>query len=193
VGVNRPVTRAALEALEDHFVEALVAPDFEPEALRRLRGGDSSRPRALRWTGDWNWLPGEAVRGFGDGYLCQTSDEERTCLEQMWRLCRWVTSNAAVVGTRDVALGVGAGQQSRVDAVELALRKAEAFHDPLPEPLVLASDGFFPFADNVEVAAEHGVGALVAPGGSVRDEEVIEAADERGVALMFTESRIFYH
>lgn len=212
VGVNRAVDTAVLDALEDHFVEALVAPAFEEEALERLRASDDVRPRALRWDGDWDWLPREAVRGFGDGYLCRSTGGAfvnenawrivsevspapgtRKALEQMWRLCRWVTSNAAVVGTLDAALGVGAGQQSRVDAVQLALDKAEAFHAPLPEPLVLASDGFFPFPDNVEIAAEHGVDALVAPGGSVRDEEVIEAANRLGVALIFTESRIFYH
>ncbi len=211
VGVNRPVDGVVLDALEDRFVEALVAPAFEEAALDRLRGSGDERPRALRWDGEWDWLPPQVVRAFGDGYLCQgtpdpSSEEDREvvsertpeaparqALNQMWRLCRWVTSNAAVVGTRGRALGVGAGQQSRVDAVQLALEKAEAFHAPLPDPLILASDGFFPFPDNVEIAAEHGVDALVAPGGSVRDEEVIEAANRLGVALIFTESRIFYH
>ncbi|MFB6346536.1 MAG: phosphoribosylglycinamide formyltransferase, partial [bacterium] len=111
-------------------------------------------------------------------------------MRQAWRLCRWVTSNAAVIGTVDQALGVGAGQQSRVDAVDVAVRKVNEFHDDAGAPIVMASDGFFPFPDNIERAHEAGVDAIVSPGGSVRDDEVLA---ERDIAMVFTHTRAFYH
>ena len=119
------------------------------------------------------------------------SDAERAGLDFAWRVVRQVRSNAIVITAGEVTAGIGAGQTSRVGSVELAARQAaSARHDG---PLVLASDAFFPFADGIERAAEAGVTAVVQPGGSVRDAEVIEACDRHGIAMLLTERRHFKH
>lgn len=209
IGINRTVTVDVLDALEEYFVAGLVAPDYDDEARVRL---EEEGTRALRWTGDWNAAPETFVRGIEGGYLLQdnppslsepdrwdvvgdapVTDAEHEALRELWRIGRWVNSNAAVLGTSDRLYGVGAGQQSRVDAVRLAVDKYREFHEGAGDPLVLASDGFFPFPDNVEVAAEVGVDAIATPGGSKRDDEVLAAADEHDVGMVFTGTRAFYH
>jgi phosphoribosylaminoimidazolecarboxamide formyltransferase/IMP cyclohydrolase len=117
------------------------------------------------------------------------TDAERAALAFAWRVDKHVKSNAIVVGTTGRTYGVGAGQMSRVDAVRLALSKATGNHPPF----VLASDAFFPFRDNVDVAAAGGITALIQPGGSRRDDEVIAAADEHGLAMILTGKRHFKH
>ncbi len=210
VGLNCPLTLEALEQMGEYFLEAVVAPAVNSEVVERVRSEDLFR--LVRWPGGLEKTGSCRCESFFDQGLCQTvetpeeiftgwravserspaSDEEKA-LRQMWQLDRWVTSNSAVVGTVNRALGVGAGQQSRVDAVRLAVDKLKEHHSCEIFPLVLASDGFFPFPDNVEVAAEAGVDALVAPAGSIRDEEVITAANELNVSLVFTDRRIFSH
>ena len=111
----------------------------------------------------------------------------------MWRLCRWVTSNAVVIGTTDQVLAVGAGQQSRVDAVKVAVDKLNEHHPEFAGELFMASDGFFPFPDNIEFAGDAGVSAIISPGGSVKDEEVIDAANDHGITMVFTGQRVFDH
>lgn len=210
IGVNQSVTVEHLEALEGYFVEGLVAPDFTEDAIDRIR--EEGSPRSLRWKGDWDARVGSFVRNVKGGYLLQdnprsleepdiwrvagevhVTEGENRALRQMWRLGRWVNSNAAVLGTTDQVFGVGAGQQSRVDAVRLAVDKYREFHGGHGDPLVLASDGFFPFPDNVEVAAEIGVDAIVTPGGSKKDDEVLAAANEHDIGMIFTDTRAFYH
>jgi phosphoribosylaminoimidazolecarboxamide formyltransferase/IMP cyclohydrolase len=117
------------------------------------------------------------------------TDEERAALRFAWRVAKHVKSNAVVFARADRTAGIGAGQMSRVDAVEVARRKAGASL----AGTVLASDAFFPFPDGLIVAAEAGATAVIQPGGSVRDEEVIAAANERGVAMVFTGARHFRH
>jgi phosphoribosylaminoimidazolecarboxamide formyltransferase/IMP cyclohydrolase len=117
---------------------------------------------------------------------------ERAALEFAWQVAAAARSNAIAIVHGTHLIGLGAGQTSRVDAVDVALMKAKrAGHEV--QGAALASDGFFPFADNVEHAAAAGVRAIVQPGGSMRDAEVIEAADRLGVAMMFTERRTFLH
>lgn len=211
VGINRPVTPSMAEVMEEYYVSVLVAPGFESEAIERIQ--DAGSTRLVKWTGTWDEAPREEFRSFLPGsYLhkiypesgfspenwetvteCEPSSDELKALKQMWRISARVSSNAAVLGTVDRVTGVGAGQQSRVDAVEIAVRKHDKYHGSVEGPLVLASDGFFPFADNVELASKAGVDAIVAPGGSVRDDEVINAADKFNMAMVFTGRRVFRH
>ncbi|MFL6934501.1 MAG: bifunctional phosphoribosylaminoimidazolecarboxamide formyltransferase/IMP cyclohydrolase, partial [Xanthobacteraceae bacterium] len=116
-----------------------------------------------------------------------------------WKVAKYVKSNAIVFCAGGMTLGVGAGQMSRVDAARIAARKAEdaakevGLSEPLTKGSVVASDAFFPFADGLLVAIEAGATAVIQPGGSMRDDEVIKAADEHGIAMMFTGTRHFRH
>ena len=150
------------------------------DALRRVHGGflvqeaDSITPRSGVWRVVTKVPP---------------TEEQWRDLELAWRICARVTSNAIVFVAAGQAVGVGAGQQSRVDAVEIAARKAHG----RARGGACASDAFFPFRDGLDAAASAGVAAVIQPGGSVRDDEVIAAADEQGVALVFTGERHFRH
>ena len=209
-GLNRVLSADAVSELGDLFVEGLVFPDAEPAALEALR--HRKRVRILRLPGLGREQAGACeVRSVAGGYLVQEpdrlsfdrtecrvvstrapSEEEWRGLEFAWRVTKHVRSNAIVLARGEETVGIGAGQMSRVDSVRLACRKAaQAGHDA--RGAVLASDGFFPFGDNVEEAAAAGVTALIEPGGSVRDEEVIAAADRLGVALVFAGRRHFRH
>lgn len=209
-GINQVVTETMVQAIDDYFVVAVIAPGFTDDALNLLVTSGSTQ--AIEWKRDWGSRESEFIRSIDGGYLLQNNSEssefpeqweqvgsvqvsntEETGLRQMWRLCRWVNSNSAIIGTPDRVLGVGAGQQSRVDAVQIAVDKYTQFHDNSSDPLVMASDGFFPFPDNIEVAAEVGVDAIVSPGGSKRDDEVLAAASEHDVGMIFTGTRAFYH
>ena len=110
-----------------------------------------------------------------------------------WQVCRHVRSNAIVLATGGATIGIGAGQMSRVDSVRIAVEKARAAQPPLLDEAVLASDAFFPFADGPQLAIDAGVKAIIQPGGSVRDEEVIAAADACGVPMVATGVRHFRH
>jgi phosphoribosylaminoimidazolecarboxamide formyltransferase/IMP cyclohydrolase len=120
-----------------------------------------------------------------------TADEIRALL-LAWTVCKHVKSNAIVFANRDQTLGVGAGQMNRVDSVRIAATRAERFNLQL-KGSVLASDAFFPFRDNIDEAAKYGVSAIIQPGGSVRDEECIAAANEHGISMVFTGIRHFKH
>jgi phosphoribosylaminoimidazolecarboxamide formyltransferase/IMP cyclohydrolase len=117
------------------------------------------------------------------------TDDELAALDFAWKVCKHVKSNAIVFTNRDQTVGIGAGQMSRVDSSRIAVMKAQ-----LPvKGTVLASDAFFPFRDGVDAAAEAGATAIIQPGGSIRDAEVIQAADEHGMAMIFTDMRHFRH
>jgi phosphoribosylaminoimidazolecarboxamide formyltransferase/IMP cyclohydrolase len=120
-----------------------------------------------------------------------TADEIRALL-LAWTVCKHVKSNAIVFANPDQTLGVGAGQMNRVDSVRIAAVRAERFNLAL-KGSVLASDAFFPFRDNIDEAAKYGVSAIIQPGGSVRDEECIAAANEHGISMVFTGIRHFKH
>ncbi len=209
VGLNVPVDEATAQVLAETFLEAIIAPGFSAEALAVL-----TRKKNLRLVRHDPW-PGQArhleLRRVAGGLLVQDRDAqlddvrgarvatqrapteaEWSALTFAWRLVKHVKSNAIVFARRGHLLGVGAGQMSRVDASRIAAEKAgRAGHDLAGS--VIASDAFFPFADGVEAAAAAGATAVVQPGGSVRDAEVVEAADRLGLAMVFTGARHFRH
>jgi phosphoribosylaminoimidazolecarboxamide formyltransferase/IMP cyclohydrolase len=209
VAVNREVEGELARQLAETFLECIVAPGYSAEARELLGSKKNLRllavgPMASASSQDRAW----ALRAVGGGLLVQSADlalveaatgkvvtrrapssEELAGLDFAWRVCKHVKSNAIVYarGTRTVA--VGAGQMSRVDSAKIARLKAQL---PL-EGCVAASDAFFPFRDGVDVLAEAGASAIIQPGGSIRDDEVIAAADERNLAMVFTGMRHFRH
>jgi phosphoribosylaminoimidazolecarboxamide formyltransferase / IMP cyclohydrolase len=208
IALNRPVDAAAAQALSEQFVEVLFAPGYDDAALEIL--ARKPNVRILEDTERRVAQPGEPrVTQVDGGLLVQDPDAlvlDRDAMEVVTRrgptdaewddlLFAWVVgrhtkSNAIVLARERATVGIGAGQMSRVDAVRIAVEKARA--DSLGGA-VMASDAFFPFADGPALAIEAGVSAIVQPGGSVRDDEVIAAADEAGVAMVLTRRRHFRH
>jgi len=205
VALNGEVDGALAAKLAEIFLEVVVARAFTDEALAVL--AKKKNLRVVTWR-DWGVPPPFLFRQVGGGLLVQTpdastevvracrvvttrapSDEEWKRLTFAWSVCKYVKSNAIVLADGRGLLGVGAGQMSRVDSVELALTKS---HRPTAGA-VLASDAFFPFKDSVERAAAAGITALVQPGGSIRDDESIAAANALGLAMVFTDTRHFRH
>jgi phosphoribosylaminoimidazolecarboxamide formyltransferase/IMP cyclohydrolase len=204
VAVNRPVPRALAEALAPVFTEVVVAPGYDDDALEVLTAKKNLRVLTAP-------PPGEAVRelrSIDGGYLVQTPDrvtldrsawtiptrrqpteEEWRDLELAWRVAARVTSNTIVLVKDGQAVGIGAGQQNRRDAGRIAAEKAAG----RAKGGACASDAFFPFRDGLDAAAEAGATAVIQPGGSIRDDEVIAAADEAGMAMVFTGERHFRH
>ena len=205
---NRPVTEPLARAIAEIFSEVIIAPDFVPAALEILRKKKNLRLMKLRAR------PTPAprdVRSVIGGLLVQDHDpeagdlsgarivsgraptpEERRAMEFGWKVVKHVKSNAIVFAGPDRTLGIGAGQMSRVDSVRIAVWKATEAGLPLAGCAV-ASDAFFPFPDGLVAAAAAGATAAIQPGGSVRDEDVIRAADERDLAMIFTGKRHFRH
>ncbi|AEU36483.1 bifunctional phosphoribosylaminoimidazolecarboxamide formyltransferase/IMP cyclohydrolase [Granulicella mallensis] len=207
IGINRTVDGAAAAEIAKLFVEAVVAPEFTPEALAAL--GTKKNLRVLRIQPA---RPSRMIKQISGGYLVQDEDsamvqpdqltvattrkpteEELKALLFSWRVCKHVKSNAIVYARLDggfgQTVGVGAGQMSRVDAARFGAMKAAL---PL-QGTVAASDAFFPFPDGLELIAESGATAVIQPGGSVRDPEVIAAADRLGLAMVLTGMRHFRH
>ena len=217
LGFNRAVDAAAAEVLAEpgRFVEAIVAPAFEPAALKILTTKPKWRNNVrlvavgeLQPAGPNSATAALDLRSIDGGVLVQDRDAgpndlaawkvatdktpsnaERAALEFAWTIVRYVKSNAIVVVQEGTLVGVGAGQMSRVDSVEIALRKA----GERAKGAVLASDAFFPFPDSIELAAKAGVTAVIQPGGSVKDQEVVTACNERGLAMLLTGRRHFKH
>jgi phosphoribosylaminoimidazolecarboxamide formyltransferase/IMP cyclohydrolase len=203
-----PVDSDAAEAISSLFVECIVAPSFAEEAIEIL--GRKKNLRVLEGVAQWgrDALDVKRVRG---GFLVQErtppltdqsswrvvterapTDAERENLSFAWRAVASVKSNAIVLTRDQATIGIGAGQMSRVDAAFMAVHKARsAGHDTAGS--ALGSDAFFPFRDGIEQAADAGVTAIIQPGGSVRDQEVIAAANERGMTMVFTGRRLFRH
>ncbi len=212
VALNRPVDGALAARLSEHFLEVVWAPGFEPEAreilaakknLRLLAGpvpGPDRDAFEVRRVGGGILLQGANLRIFPEGGVealevptrRQPTADQRSDLAFAWTICRAVASNAIVLARDRATIGVGGGQTNRVGAVELAVRAArELGHDPTGA--ALASDGFFPFPDGVEAAAAAGIGAIIQPGGSVRDADVVAAADRAGIPMILTGMRQFRH
>ncbi|MEX0912777.1 MAG: bifunctional phosphoribosylaminoimidazolecarboxamide formyltransferase/IMP cyclohydrolase [Gemmatimonadota bacterium] len=208
VAFNREVTEECAMHLRAHFVEAVVAPAFSDAALSTLKQKKNLRLLTLPNTEPAADLDYKRVRG---GFLVQErlrialdeqswkvvterppSDEERSDLRFAWRAVAPVKSNAILIARGGATLGIGAGQMSRVDSSRIAVMKAADNGFDL-KGAVLASDAFFPFRDGVDTAAEAGVRAIIQPGGSVRDEEVIAAANDHDVAMVLTGRRSFRH
>jgi phosphoribosylaminoimidazolecarboxamide formyltransferase/IMP cyclohydrolase len=211
IAVNRPLDGAVARAIAEIFSEVIVAPGFEPEAMMKLQKKKSLRlirqlappssPLALRS------VPGGLLAQERDTRLVSADDlkvvtkraptkEDRHAMLFAWRVVKHVKSNAIVFARADAngsrTLGIGAGQMSRVDSSKIAVWKAKEAGLDL-RGSVVASDAFFPFADGIIAAAEAGATAAIQPGGSVRDAEVIAAADERNVAMVLTGIRHFRH
>jgi phosphoribosylaminoimidazolecarboxamide formyltransferase/IMP cyclohydrolase len=211
IAFNRPLDAdTAARIVGRQFLEVLVAPQVSPEAravlatkpgIRVLELGELTREAG----------PEHEYRSVTGGLLAQTRDEgriERADLKVVsrraptdaelddllfaWQVCKFVKSNAIVYARDRATLGIGAGQTSRVYSSRIAAIKA-ADENLGIQGAVMASDAFFPFRDGLDVAAEHGITAVIQPGGSLRDAEVIAAADERGMAMVFTGMRHFRH
>jgi len=209
IAFNRALDTATAEAMSKLFVEAVVAPGYEPQALDRLASKKNLRLLDMSTTAGDDY--GLQLKSIGGGLLVQTPDtlgampeswkcvterqpteEEKRALAFAWRVVKHVKSNAIVYARDGVAVGVGAGQMSRVDAAKLAATKARELKHPLAGTVV-ASDAFFPFPDGVEEAGKAGATAVVQPGGSVRDAEVTAAANKLNLAMLFTGVRHFRH
>jgi phosphoribosylaminoimidazolecarboxamide formyltransferase / IMP cyclohydrolase len=207
---NRKVDRALAEKLNAMFVEVVLAPAYDEEALEVLRGKENIRILAdeERRRPDIGEHEMRRVRG---GMLIQDGDSSTQEREELrvvtevkpgeaqwgellfaWKVCKHVRSNAIVLSRELGTVGVGAGQMSRVDSVRLAIEKAADANLDL-RGAVLASDAFFPFADGPTTAIEAGVAAIIQPGGSKRDPDVVQACDQAGVAMVFTGRRHFRH
>ncbi len=202
IGANRAFDGASAKIIADLFLEVIVAPAFDDEATALL-----ARKKNLRLivTGNRQRATGNELRSAANGILVQAIDRvsgreqwkvvterqptagELDGLEFAWILCAHVKSNAIVLTDESQSVGVGAGQMSRVDAARVAILKSAK-----PAPFA-ASDAFFPFRDGLDILADAGVRAVIQPGGSVRDAEVIAAANERGLAMVFTGQRHFKH
>lgn len=208
IAFNAEVTEEAATLLRPNFVEAIVAPSFAEEALRLLSEKKNLRLIELASAAAEGELDYKRVRGgfvvqermsmrfVEDGWRVVTqrapSAEEMDDLRFAWRAVAAVKSNAILLARGGQALGIGAGQMSRVDSSRIAVMKARDNGFDLAGA-ALASDAFFPFRDGVDAAAEAGVRAIIQPGGSVRDAEVIAAADEHDIAMVFTGRRLFRH
>ncbi|MBW2455482.1 MAG: bifunctional phosphoribosylaminoimidazolecarboxamide formyltransferase/IMP cyclohydrolase [Deltaproteobacteria bacterium] len=208
VALNRVCDLATAEVIAETFIEGVVAPGFDDDALARLK-----RKKKLRLvaTGPWPPRKGAVAKRIGGGFVLQEVDgtaageveaarvatkvqpteQQLRSLSFAWKVCKHVKSNAIVLasGEREQLVGVGAGQMSRVQSVHIACDKAE----DRAAGSVLASDAFFPFPDGVEAAVAKGVKAVVQPGGSVKDDEVIAAADAAGICMLLTGVRHFRH
>lgn len=205
VAFNCQVDEDAARAVVDIFTEVVVAPDFEPAALEVLK--TKSKLRLLR-TGGVGRNDAFQYRQISGGMLAQTADkhglkpgdlkvvsqrapteEEMEALQFAWTVAKHTKSNAIVYARKGQTVGVGAGQMSRVDSVKLGATRAQL---PVKDS-VLASDAFFPFRDGIDEAAKHGITAVIQPGGSVKDADVIEAVNEHNLAMVFTGVRHFKH
>jgi phosphoribosylaminoimidazolecarboxamide formyltransferase/IMP cyclohydrolase len=206
VGLNRKVDEETAKLLSETFLEVIIAPEFDRKALSILTAKKNLRLVRVNFKELKNYK--EELRSVPGGFLIQDTDRvdydkkslkvvtkikpTKAQMESLlfaWKVCKYVKSNAIVIAKGTQLIGVGAGQMSRVDSAKIAVMKALL---PL-EGSVAASDAFFPFRDGVDVLADAGVKAIIQPGGSVRDEEVIKAADERKIAMVFTGIRHFKH
>lgn len=215
VAANREIDLETAQMLKPIFLEIVMAPSFAPDALDLLCTKKNLRVLKVDMSKD-NTVRKQYVSMNG-GMLVQDRDintkpvsaeqcvteakptaEQLADLEFAWKIVKHVKSNAIVVAKNGMTYGVGAGQMNRIGSAEIALKQAQATlkeegKDIMTEGLVLASDGFFPFNDCVALAAEYGIKAIVQPGGSIRDEDSVKLADEKGITMLFTGERHFKH
>ena len=204
VGFNKPMEKETAEEMKKIFFEVIVAPGFSDEALDMLKKKKDLRiikmPLGYVEKSDLKVVPGgfvfqerdNALKSFDEFELKSSRkplDNEIKDIQLGWKLIKFVKSNGIIIVKDGMLIGVGAGQMSRVDSVDIAIRKSQF---PV-EGAVLLSDAYFPFSDSVEIAAQHRIPVLVEPGGSIRDEDVITKAEETGITLLFTGMRHFRH
>lgn len=212
IAFNRPVDKAAAEAVSKQFVEVLMAPDFTAEALEIFKAKVNVRLMKIALPTNYGSVRNALeTKRVGSGLLLQSADNHELKLEELkvvtikqptqeelqdllfaWKVAKFVKSNAIVFCKNGMTMGVGAGQMSRLDSARIASIKAEAAKLTL-QNTVVASDAFFPFRDGLDVVVDAGATCVAQPGGSMRDQEVIDAANERGVAMVFTGVRHFRH
>lgn len=210
IAMNKPLDLEMAEKIHSLFTEVLIAPDFTPEAFEHLIKKKDRRLIKLNYEKLKN-AQGYELKSVLGGLLSQSTDSELINKEELkvvtdreptneewealmfnWKVCKHVKSNAIVYGKRDRTLGIGAGQMSRVDSSRIAVEKSKLMGLSL-EGSVVASDAFFPFADGLLEAMKAGAVAVIQPGGSVRDDEVIKAANDNNIAMIFTGMRHFKH
>lgn len=210
VAFNRPVDAVVAASVNEVFTEVVIAPEFSDEALEIFKTKKNLRVLKLS-AAENDCLNGLEYKQISGGFLIQDKDTHRLSTDDLnvvskikptneqlssmlfaWNVCKHVKSNAIVLANSDQTIGVGAGQMNRVDSVRIAAVRAERFGLPVLGSS-LASDAFFPFRDNVDEAAKMGVSAIIQPGGSIKDDESIIAADEHGIVMAFTGIRHFKH
>ena len=204
MGFNHRVEAECARKLSEIFLEVIVAPGFSEEALGLLKKKKNLRLIEMK-TG---YIEESSVRSIQGGFIIQEkdnhtretsefelktsrklTDNERKDVSFGWRIIKYIKSNAILIVKDQRILGVGAGQMSRIDSVNIAVQKSGSSI----RGSILLSDAFFPFSDSVVTASENGIVVVVEPGGSVRDDEVIEAAERSGISLLFTGMRHFLH
>src|SRR5574344_1475554 len=212
IAFNRPVDKAAAEAVSKQFVEVLMAPEFSAEALEIFKAKVNVRLMKIALPANYGAVRNALeTKRVGAGLLLQSADNHELKLGELkvvtikqptqeelqdllfaWKVAKFVKSNAIVFCKNGMTMGVGAGQMSRLDSARIASIKAQAANLSL-QNTVVASDSFFPFRDGLGVVVDAGATCVAQPGGSMRDQEVIDAANERGVAMVFTGVRHFRH
>ncbi|RKY30387.1 MAG: bifunctional phosphoribosylaminoimidazolecarboxamide formyltransferase/IMP cyclohydrolase PurH, partial [Candidatus Omnitrophota bacterium] len=206
LGFNRTVDEEVAEEIIKRFYEVIIAPDYSKKAIEIFRKKENLRvikaPEKPTFKYDFKSL--------NDGFLVQTPDDkefekfevvtekkpskdEIEALKFNWKVCKFVKSNAIVIGTKNHTLGIGAGQMSRYDSVRIAVMKMKDNFKEDIKPVVMASDAFFPFPDSIEIAKDYGITAIIQPGGSLKDKEVIETCNKYGISMVFTGMRHFRH
>jgi phosphoribosylaminoimidazolecarboxamide formyltransferase/IMP cyclohydrolase len=208
VAFNKRVDQSVAESVIEVFTEVIIAPEYDEAAIEVFASKKNLRVIRINRPSD---AQGLVLRQIDGGFLAQTEDHDTVTYDTLnivtkrkpteselrammmaWKVCKHVKSNAIVLADEFQTIGVGAGQMNRVDSVRIAATRAERFSLDASRA-ALASDAFFPFRDNVDEAAALGVKAIIQPGGSLRDEESIAAADEHGIAMAFTGTRHFRH
>jgi len=204
VALNRPCTKEIAEAITSIFMEVVIAPEYAPEALTVFASKPNLRILSMSAMNKQQWemkfISGGVLLQERDAQEIKSSDlqvvtksqpskEDMDAMLFAWRVLKHIKSNGILIAKHNATVGIGAGQVSRIDAVDMAVRKA---HDSIKDT-VLASDAFFPFRDSIDRIAKTGVRAIIQPGGSVRDEEVIAACNEHNIAMVFTGKRCFKH
>jgi phosphoribosylaminoimidazolecarboxamide formyltransferase/IMP cyclohydrolase len=211
VAFNRKVDAVAATAVIEVFSEVIIAPGYDDDAVEVFRSKKNLRVLSVAGGRDSGSEGAVQFKQISGGFLAQDEDGHRLNSTELnivterrpndselramlfaWQVCKHVKSNAIVLANETQTLGVGAGQMNRVDSVRIAAMRAERFDLPI-KGAALASDAFFPFRDNVDEAAKLGISAIIQPGGSVKDNESIEAANEHGIAMVFTGVRHFKH
>lgn len=211
LAVNRPLDLSSVQKWKGLFLEGIIAPDFSSSALELLK--ERKNLRVLKWPDMLSApLPSQSVYEVFGGLLVQKrdqltsvwpdswkvvgsspSEELKKNLLFAWKLCAHLKSNAIAVTKGTRSLGLGMGQVSRISAVRLALDRLREFHPDQKKDLILASDAFFPFPDSIELAGERGVSWIIQPGGSIRDEQVLEKARQLKIQMVLTGQRHFRH
>ncbi len=209
VSLNRKVSRESAVQLTSCFLECIVAPDYSEEALELL--SKKKNLRLLKWPKLLDSFKEDLIYAVDGGFIVQNSDqvhiewenfklegqkpkaEIKKDLEMAWKVCAHLKSNAISLVSRGQTVGLGMGQVDRVTAVNLAIERMKKYHPHISSPIVMASDGFFPFEDSIEQAASEGIQWIIQPGGSIRDTSVIQKARSLGLHMVLTGCRHFRH